>query len=493
MANLRDMRAKLQSLANLKATNLDHLNEIDELINDGYEYTWLCRPWSFAQKLTFMNMHPDIDYSMTAITANVIDFSRKVTFSGNIRSLTADVYEGQIFECQGREYKILKVTGFDSFQLAEPFRGTTAATDTTYKLKVKYYTLPEDLVQVGSISHRDAPIIGGRRQYLTAVLSRREEELQLAENRTASYADFYIHIPPANIPSGEKLKDLGSTIGLLGDLTVGAYYEFCWCFRKEMMYGPLSDSIIAQALKPEGGTQPNINLRTVTHDDVTIESPTYTDAVDKMPNVWEGMDKVLWTNVNFNHTTGKRLGLPKWVMVTRKALADSQYDHAPYILKDEESEWSINWSASVSPGNPKYIEIDGHHHRIRPYPRINSYDVKYAFGTGADAAVAPEQYFRQVELRYFYKPQNLAQITDAPEMPFELHDLVVYKALEDYYVKMGNLQLAQVYRSRFEADILAAEKKYIEHFDVDHQRAVQFSAGRGRFITPSTNIKRSTF
>lgn len=493
MANLKEIRAKIQNITSFKPTNQDHLNDIDELINGAFRYTWLCRQWFFAQKTTFLNVTPDLDNTITSLTVGVVDFSRKVTFSGNLRSLTSDVYEGQIFECQGREYKILKVVPFNEIHLSEPFRGTTTTADTTWKLKIKYYNLPEDLVQVLSISHRDAPIVGGRRQYLTAINSKREEELQLAENRTASYADFYIHIPPKNIPSGEKLKDLGSTIGILGDLTNNSYHEFCWCFRKESMYGPLSDSIIVQALTPEGGTKPNINLRAVTHDDQEVKTPTYADAVDKMPNVWEGYSKVLWTNVNFNHTTGKRLGLPKWVMVTTKALADSQYDHAPYILKDEESEWIINWSASLSAGNPKYIEIDGHHHIIRPYPRINSYDAKYSFVVGADGATAPEQYFRQLELRYIYKAQDLAQITDSPEMPFELHDLVVYKALEDYYTKIGNLQLATVYRNRFEMDLKAAATKYVEHFDVEHQRAFQFAAGRGGFIAPSTSIKRSSF
>lgn len=497
MANLKSIREKIQSIADYKATNQGHLDDIDLLINDAYEYTWLCRSWSFAQKLIYFNTYPDLDATITAKNASVTDFSRKVVFSGSIKSLLDYTYAGNIFECQGREYVILKVVSDNEIRLVEPFRGTTFVDDISWKLKVRYYELPEDLVQVCSISHRDVPIVGGRRQYLNAVLGKREEELQLAEDRTATYADFYIHIPPTNIPSGEKLLELpASAQGATGTLVAGTYYEFAWCFRANgNLYGPLSEPLTVQSkILQIGVDKPVINLRTITHDNQIVVSPAYNNTYDRYPNVWEGLKKVLWTNVNIDHTTGKRLGLPKWVSVTSNGALQNQYDNNPKVLDDEQSDWSIAFVEQLSAGNKKYIEIDGHHHVIRPYPRINSYDVKYPWASYNDGAItAPEEYFKQLEMRYLYKPQDLCQITDSPEMPYELHDLIVYKALEDYFTKKGNANLAQMYRNRFELDLVAAEKKYVERLDVNHQRSLLFGGSRGRSIFASTDIKRSSW
>jgi hypothetical protein len=298
------------------------------------------------------------------------------------------------------------------------------------------------------------------------------------------------------VPSGEKLLELPTTVPIAGTLTTGTWFEFAWCFRTNgNLYGPLSEPLTVQAKAVEGaGNKAVMNLRTITHDNQIVITPAYSNVVDKQPNVWEGLKKILWTNVNFDHTTGKRLGLPKWVMVTSNGQIVNHNDHNPKVLDDEESDWSIAFIAQLSAGNKKYIEIDGHHHIVRPYPRINSYDALYPWALyDAEATTAPEEYFKQLEVRYLYKAQDLCQITDSPEMPYDLHDLIVYKALEDYFIKKGNANLAQMYRQRFENDIIAAEKKYVERLDVNHQRALLFGAGRGRSLFASTNIKRSSF
>jgi len=39
---------------------------------------------------------------------------------------------------------------------------------------------------------------------------------------------------------------------------------------------------------------------------------------------------------------------------------------------------------------------------------------------------------------------------------------------------MGNAQLAQLYRTRYENDLLRAEKRYVERSNVMHQRLPQY-------------------
>lgn len=494
--NLRQIRERLSNITDYKPTNLAHLTDMDQLINSAYQYVWLAKPWSFAQKLTFLDVYPDLDSTLTAgITVSVTDFRRQVVFSAAIKAILNFKYEGQVFEIQGREYEILHVINDTTIRLKEPFRGTTSAADTTWKLKTKYYELPQDLVTICSVSHRDAPMVGGQRQMLTGISNKREEELGLEQDRTASYADFYLNIPPEIIPSGEKLKVVSGSAAN-GDLVAGRYYEFCWCFQKGDVFGPLSEPLVTTVVDAEGANPNYIALSPVTHNDTVVVTPAYNDIFDKYPNVWEGHAKILWVNANFNNVTGERLGIPKWVHVNAYNGSPSQYDHRPYLILDTASTWTVSFEAQMSPGNTQYIEVDGHHHCIRPYPRINSYDIKLPYATYADGAggniFAPEIYFRQLELRYLYKPIELTQVTDTPTMPYEVHELIVLKALEDYYNKKGNAQLAQVYRIRYEKDLLAATSKYVERPDINHQRALQWGAGR-EMVTASTNIRRSSF
>lgn len=497
--NLKAIRERIANIADYKPTNAAHLVDMDQLINGAFQYIWLAKPWSFAQKLSFLNVYPDLDYTLTGstITLNVTDFQRQVVLSAAVKQLIGYNYEGQVIEIQGREYEILTIINDTTIRLKEPFRGTTTVADTTWKIKTKYYELPQDLVTICSISHRDAPMVGGRRQNLIGLSNKREEEMGLEENRTAAYADFYLNLPPEIIPSGEKLQ-LVAGAPFAGTITPGRYYEFCWAFQKGNAIGPLSEPLICQAPAAEepNGIASAFILEAITHDDTIVVSPAYNGTFDKYPNVWEGHAKVLYFNANFNHVTGERLGIPKWCAVTVYGTAKSQYDHEPYLILDTASQWNVRYIEQVSPGNPQYIEVDGHYHLIRPYPRINGYDIKNAYATYSDGAggniFAPEVYFRQLELRYLYKPIELTQITDTPPMPYELHELIVLKALEDYYVKKGNPQLAAIYRQRYEKDLLAATSKYTERPDIQHQRSLQWGAERN-VISASTNIRRSSF
>ena len=61
-------------------------------------------------------------------------------------------------------------------------------------------------------------------------------------------------------------------------------------------------------------------------------------------------------------------------------------------------------------------------------------------------------------------------------MPFEFHSLIVYKALEDIFIKSGNTSLASHYAVRVALEIKKAERRYIQHTDVNYRRG-QFSSG----------------
>ena len=68
--------------------------------------------------------------------------------------------------------------------LDRPFDGDTSATNTQWKVKKRFYDLPEDCLELLYLGHRDYPYVsvtGSQNPYgkSTAILPRREEDLDL--------------------------------------------------------------------------------------------------------------------------------------------------------------------------------------------------------------------------------------------------------------------------------------------------------------------------
>lgn len=494
--NLKELRNKIFTIMDYQPENLSYKKQIDGLINDAYLYLWMLKKWTFAQKIEYFNFYRDIlPADITggggAQTALVTDMSRLVSFSGNIRQFTTEpvIYEGQIFECQGRDYRILKVVSSTEIRLEEPFRGTTNSSETDWRIKHRYYSLPEDCIEVLSLSHRDAPVPGSAgavRGKIIGLSNRLEEDYSLEEDRTATYADYYICVPPITIPPGEKLKATilrsePSPVLPVGNLKNNTFYEFCWAFESEGgLVGPLSESLIVEVTPAgvlERADYNAIEITYLSHDDQDIDAPTFNEPTDIYKNPYEGLRKRLYFNQNFNRLTGERLGLPLWRAVVKGSLLPSQYNQLPLRSEDESATEKVSWLEQINSGNPRYIECDGQHLRIRPYPRVNAADFEYDYSVDGDTSVVSyEQFFMQAELRYRKKPIPLCSDTDVPDMPFEMHQLIVYKALEDTYIKANNPGMGDQYRKKIDKDVRALETRYCQRVDTFTQKG-SFTGG----------------
>ena len=486
--NLRDIRNQIQSLANSKPTNADHLLDIDNLINLAYNHVWHSRPWTWTQRIAYLSVYPDMDYTTEAVSAEVNDFYREVGFTGPIRALT-NIWEGHILELNGRNYTILKVLNTSTVQLAEPYRGATDDIE-TWRFKMRTYALPSDLVSIIALSHRDHPATGTSRKPVPALANTIDEHMALEADRSATYADYYIPMDPIWVPPGEALKAVATEGGTPCTLPASYYYEFAWAFKHGELVGALSDPVVVQVGNIQSVAQA-VSVSPYTHDGTLVDSPTFNPDYDKMPNPWEGYRKQLYVNINYNHVTGERLGIPSWTQVNTYDGNISQYDHNPYVIEDDASIWTIRYKEQISPGNPPYTEFDGQYQTLRPFPRINGYDAHYDYGTTSIISgiiYKPDVYWKQLELRYFYKPVPLAKVTDSPAMPYELHQLVVYKALQDYYAKMGNSSVSELWRTNYEKEASRAAIKYVERTASAHVRLPQFGGRLGLFTGQSSVV-----
>jgi hypothetical protein len=59
-------------------------------------------------------------------------------------------------------------------------------------------------------------------------------------------------------------------------------------------------------------------------------------------------------------------------------------------------------------------------------------------------------------------------------MPYEFHQLIVYKALEDIYLKLGQASMAATYEKKYTKELQGLAKRYVDKIDQQVQRG-QFS------------------
>ena len=76
-----------------------------------------------------------------------------------------------------------------------------------------------------------------------------------------------------------------------------------------------------------------------------------------------------------------------------------------------------------------------------------------------------------------------------PKMPFEFHQLIVYKALEDIYLKLGQQGLATTYERKYMKEINGLAKRYVDKIDQRVRRG-QFHAGSGRPTYDGASLRR---
>jgi hypothetical protein len=210
----------------------------------------------------------------------------------------------------------------------------------------------------------------------------------------------------------------------------------------------------------------SLEIKFISWDDQSIFADTF-NSFDVEPTQWEGYRKVPFWNANFNRATGERLGLPVWKTFNVGGASRNTTTYlGTVIANDLAQSVTINFLNQIDNGNKRYIEYDGQHLQIRPYPRVDAWDSRIlSQAAGGETSKVDLQYLREGVARYYYKPQALGLQTDSPELPNEFHQLISYKVLETLYDKLGNMNNASLYRSRFEKEIKGLEKRYVNHVD----------------------------
>ena len=160
-------------------------------------------------------------------------------------------------------------------------------------------------------------------------------------------------------------------------------------------------------------------------------------------------------------------------------------------IKAQDTDSSVNIIRfdQIDPGNATYIEYDGQYQRIRPYPRVDGWGIdvpSVAEVLGTNPKMSHDLLRFGVQ-RYFYKPQILCKATDTPEMPYEFHQLIVYRALEQIYLKLGQANMSEIYRRRIDDAMKDLQKRYVDKIDMNVRRG-QFGLRHGRWLFDTNSL-----
>jgi hypothetical protein len=476
MANLQAIKDKIKNISDWSPQLAAYDNQLDELINDAYYSIWTIRRWTFAFKEYYFRFHPDMlpareNPGGLDVNASVVKGSRQVTFSTAMDRLIPELWEGQPIEIQNYEYIISKVVGPSEILLDQQFLGDSNVDDLSWRIKSRYYNLPEDCIELLNLSHRDVPnSSGGTGRFppygkIIGLMPRRDEELDLRMDYAATYAEAYIWSEAQNIPSAEKTGLTQTSIEGGTGFPKNSYLEVCWAFLKDGIVGPLSKPEKIQFTGGQG-THHSLTVNFLSWDDQAIFADAW-QSKDTSPTQWEGYRKIIYWNANFDRTTGERLGLPVWKTFNSGGATRNSTNYlTPIIASDLVAGVTVSFFNSIDAGNARYIEYDGQHLQIRPYPRVDSWDSRIlSEAATGDYSKVNLQYLREAVARYYYKPQALGLQTDSPQLPHEFHQLIAYKVMETLYDKLGNTSQAALYRSRFDKEIKALEKRYVSHID----------------------------
>jgi len=321
------------------------------------------------------------------------------------------------------------------------------------------------------------------------LMPRRDETLGLRMDYKSSYAEAYVWSPSQSIPSGEKV-DVTIGSNATGGFVVGTWLEVCWAFEKDGKIGPLSEPLSFKVTGVEQGQTGTLDIKFLSWDDQTIIADSFTTK-DTVPSQYEGYRKRIFWNSNYDRATGERLGLPTWKDFNKGGAIRNASAYLDIVLaEDTAGSVVITHLNQIDSGNARYIEYDGQHLRIRPYPRVDSWDIAVAQLASTDDYTKVDQDFLKVGIaRYYYKPNMLTHITDTPEMPAEFHQLIVYKALEAMYDKVGLSGNSGSYRQRYEKEVKQLQKRYTDSIDMVVQRGQFQMSGGNRFFYDFNSLK----
>lgn len=477
--NLRKTRAQIKNLSDYRPEDEVYDTDVDTFINNAIDAVWTQNAWTFTQRSALLNFNKDITSTSDtensaglAINIGILSDTREVTFSSDIDRLDQR-WEGHSIVLNQLAYTISKVVDHNTILLSEAYRGDTLVDYEDWSIHQRIYVLPEDCVEVLYLGHRQHPYEGGSTSYKIGAVIARTEEMNMGYTRNTSsdFAAYYVNVSNIFVQPAEK-TGIKSVPG--GNFTADQSYEITWAFRRNGNLSALAEP--EEYVVDEDNTAIEVSFlgwdeELILNDGIFLN--------DKEAPFYEGFEKVVYWNKNYDRVTGERTGIPCWIEV----ISGGATRNDPKYLKgvvgaDIEGKITITDKNQFFNGATRYREVDGQHKAIRPEPRVNSHDIEVPQQKVGQDIVVRHDFIKQAVLRYKAKPPYLQLDTDSPRIPSEFHTVILYQALVYVFNKMNQKGSAQDYQTMADDRIKSQEENYLVRTD-NMLRKGQFDSIRG--------------
>ena len=395
-------------------------------LNDRYQELCDSAHWLFLQKEREITLRKGVDGSEAdgvSITVSSTN-ARLVTVSGFTATLEM---EGQTltYTTTDREYTIVRVLSSTVLYIDDNWDGTKGSVQYVFKITFQRFMLPEDCIEVLGYTDRDAD-----RGKLLFIGRRREEFAYLDADNTGDPStviedEHILDDPPLNTPTA-SIVSLSAPVNptLLKNSTV---YEYKYTIYREGRESP--PSLGVSITGPASGAY-NIRL-----DD--IDDTGYYDTAASTSTSDSGVAKLVYRRDVTNDG--------KWMLVGQ---VDSTLT---YFIDDE-----LHPTSAFSYQNNTSHRFSSSLDVLRwtdPGPRQY---VRFWYTPSAD---------KVIHLRYHYRPRDLVADNDAPEMPRQYHNLLVYLTLQDMFLQMQDVTQSQLFERRAEQVRIQMRRRYLARDD----------------------------
>ena len=405
-SDLKELREFVANVLDYNPTNENYARQVDDLLNQADRMICQEKPFTFINKVVDVPVYKDAGFAALTLTNGT------QVVSGPVGSFL-DWMAGQEIEVTDstgakQVYLINNVVSDTDLRIDRDWTDSTGAYAAT--IINRYIDLPEDCTTVLAVARRTN--------------TRTPDDPGLLEN-LARYEDEWWNLP-------------------LGEINLPIYWVFYDPFH---LRGPRKNFALSTAVAAGRG------VRTIEFTSTLVfagrESPhgeivsiTAQDNQDIVLTPFaqttnSGLYKrYYWRSTQYGYKAWRILDDPTLPPGALMQLAPIDVAPRTYSL----SVATLTGSEALF-DDDRMLNPDGFRQRIRLYPRQ---DKDYNF-----------------QVRYMVRHQTMQEDNDVSLIPPAHRMIVAYKALADVLVKHDNPSQAELYRKRFEQELLQLEKRYL--------------------------------
>jgi hypothetical protein len=495
--NVKEIRQRIFDQMDYFPDLQQYRDSVVRRINDRYQELCDSAHWLWIQKETAVNLKAEIKGSST----NTISHS-----AGNPRRLTTSFECSTQMESQtltnsdtGTSFTIIRAYDNRTLYISDDFVNTGAATTDSQDFKITFdkVALPKDCVEVLGFIDRKAD-----RGRLLFVNRRREEHAYLDKDTTGDPSviiedEHIVDDPPIRTPQAAFVEAEVRENGVAGAFNIGTSHtvavnagtsgsantranQLSLTSRLQNMLGVYFSSFIFGQVSAQ---QLNQLLPSTTYEYMyTI----YREGRESPPSETVTVETTSSPGAIFLFGF-ENTGYYQTSIATTK-IDNGMYKHVYRRDVTNDQKWML---VGTIPSDQEFFS-DFELIPKAPFHYLMSGVAGYRYTSTTDIIrfkdPGPYQYVRfwyapdedkSINIRYHYRPEHLVADNDAPIIPYQYHQILVYMVLQDMFLQMQDTVQSQLFERRAQTMLAQLRRRYLARED-DKKRFGRWDRGGGR-------------